>query len=486
MIEEACEEDLLQFIEKNGTWIEKISRFFLKYKNRKYKHYIQEWLFEAYPLDELGITIWARCYRKHVCIFVNSEFYTTHQNDDITKCGIHLVYRGDKVFEQTRLMTAVEYVAASSAIAQVQAKYDQLSLIAQKDTIYKNYARKKAHKRKSAVLSSDNEEEVDLEQLFEKADSSLILHTMQIRKCQVILTPLESALEDALKKFKAASPTSELSDKEQSEDNHEQTVVESDKNKEKSEDNHKQTVAESDKNKEQSEDNHKQTVAESDKNKEQLEGSTIVLSGDEDNKEKQDSKGTDNTNNLQNDVKESARKEGATTVKTDTATKANNVQKNVKPISSKHQAAKSLMNKAHQSNRQGSWTQVTNFRKAKCHRKSPVKREKRKKVLKTKHCPYKNCKVKEATKKDMVKHINIVHPDFQWRCRYCPKKYGSRAARNKHEILHIHGYRFFCSYKKCTKKFVFKGELEEHERKHTRKNLWPCTFKECDKAYPCK
>ena len=88
-----------------------------------------------------------------------------------------------------------------------------------------------------------------------------------------------------------------------------------------------------------------------------------------------------------------------TTVETDTATKANNVQKNFKLVSSKHQAVKSLMKKAHQSNRQGSWTQVTNFHKAKCHRKSPVRREKRKKVLKTKHCPYKNCKVKEATKK---------------------------------------------------------------------------------------
>ena len=185
-------------------------------------------------------------------------FFTTHRNDDITKCGIYLVYRGDKVFEQTRLMTSAEYVAASSAIVQVQAKYDQLSLIAQKDTIYKNYEQKKGHKRKSAVLSSDNEEEVDLEQLLEKADSTSILHTMQIRKCQVILTPLESALEDALKKFKAASPTSELSDKEsadnkdqmQSEDKEEQTVEDSDKNKEQSEDNQEQTVEDSDKNKE--------------------------------------------------------------------------------------------------------------------------------------------------------------------------------------------------------------------------------------------
>ena len=267
-----------------------------------------------------------------------------------------------------------------------------------------------------------------------------------------------------LKKFKAASPK-------QSED---------DTN------NRQKDVEESDTNKEQSEDNHEKNVEESDKNKEESEGSTIVLSGDEHNKEKQDSKGTDDANNLQKDVKESASKEGVTTVETDRGTKANNVQKNVKPISSKHQAAKFLVKKAHQINRQGSWTQVTNFRKAKRHSKSPVRRAKHKKVLKTKHCPYKNCKVKEATKKDMVKHINIVHPDFQWRCRHCPKKYGSRAARNKHEIVHIHGYRFFCSYKKCTKKFVFKGELEEHERKHTRKNLWPCTFKDCDKAYPCK
>ena len=280
-------------------------------------------------------------------------------------------------------------------IAQVQAKYDQLSLIAQKDTIYKNYVWKKGHKRKSAVLSSDNEEEVDLEQLLEKADSTLIPHTMQIRKCQVILTPLESALEDALKKLKAASPTSELSDKE-SADN---------KNEMQSEDKEEQTVEESDENKEQSEDNQERSVEDSDKNNEQSEGSAIVLSGDKDNKEKQDSKGIDDANNLQKDVKKSARKEegattvetdtatkannvqkdvkesarkeeGATTVETDTATKANNVQKNFKPISSKHQAVKSLMNKAHQCNRQGSWTQVTNFCKAKCHRKSPVRKRK--------------------------------------------------------------------------------------------------------------
>ena len=398
------------------------------------------------------------------------------------------MYRGDKVLEQTRLMTSAEYVAASSAIAQVQAKYDQLSLIAQKDTIYKNYARKKGQKRKSAVLSSDNEEEVDLEQLLEKADTTSIPHIMQIRKCQVILTPLESALKDALKKFKPASPTSELSDTEPAEDSGNSDKESADnKDQMQSQDKEEQTVEDSDKNKEQSEDNQEQSVEDSDKNNEQSEESAIVLSGDEDNTEKQDSKGTVDANNVQKDVKESASKEeGETTVKTDTPTNGNNVQKNVKPISSKHQAANSLLNKAHQSNRQGSWRQVTNFRKGKRHRKSLVKREKRKKVLKTKHCPYKNCKVKEAMKKDMVKHIKNVHPDFQWRCRYCPKKYGTRAARNKHEIFHIHGYRFFCTYKNCTQKFVFKGELEEHERKHKRKNLWSCHYKDCDKAYPCK
>ena len=142
-----------------------------------------------------------------------------------------------------------------------------------------------------------------------------------------------------------------------------------------SQDKEEQTVEDSDKNKEQSEDNQEWSVEDSDKNNEQSEESAIVLSGDEDNKEKQDSKGTDDANNLQKDVKESASKEeGATAVETDTATNANNVQNNVKPISSKHQAAKSLLNKAHQSNRQGSWTQVTNFCKGKHHRKSPVKR----------------------------------------------------------------------------------------------------------------
>ena len=247
------------------------------------------------------------------------------------------MYRGDKVFEEARIMTSAEYVAASSAIAQVQSKYNQLSLIAQKDTIYKNYAWRKGHKRKSAVLSSDTEGEVDLEELLETTVTTSILHTMQIRKCQVTLTPLESALEDALKKFKAASPTSELSDtepaeelgksdkesadnkdqmqlrdkeeknvedsdknKEQSEDNQKRDVQDSDKNKEQSEDNQKQDVQDSDKNKEQSEDNQKRDVQDSDKNKEQSEDNQKrdVQDSDKnkeqsednkDNKEKQDS-----------------------------------------------------------------------------------------------------------------------------------------------------------------------------------------------------
>ena len=112
------------------------------------------------------------------------------------------MYRGDKVFEETCPMTSAEYVEASSAIARVQVKFDELSLIAEKDTIYKNYAQKHPTKRKAAVLSSDSEDTLDLEQLLEKADTTQILHSMQKRQCRVVLKPLESALQDAIKKFK--------------------------------------------------------------------------------------------------------------------------------------------------------------------------------------------------------------------------------------------------------------------------------------------
>ena len=86
------------------------------------------------------------------------------------------------MFEETRPMTSAEYVEASSAIARVQAQFDELSLIAQKDPIYKNYARKYPKKRKAVVLSSDSEDSLDLEKLLEKTDTTPIPHSTQIKK----------------------------------------------------------------------------------------------------------------------------------------------------------------------------------------------------------------------------------------------------------------------------------------------------------------
>ena len=89
-------------------------------KKRKWEHYKAEWLADAFPLDEIGLTFFARCFRRHICVFVNSHYWTTHGSNDIEQCSIFLAYRGNMQHEQ--------FKASSEAIGQMQAKFDEAKL----------------------------------------------------------------------------------------------------------------------------------------------------------------------------------------------------------------------------------------------------------------------------------------------------------------------------------------------------------------------
>ena len=125
---EEVREDLERFVNDREPWCKDIAEFYLDYKNRKWENYKQEWLHEAFPLDQVGITFFARCYRRHICVFFNTHLWTTHKDNDIKQCTIFLVYRGSKTYWDSREMTADEAKGCQSAIGRIHAMVDEKNL----------------------------------------------------------------------------------------------------------------------------------------------------------------------------------------------------------------------------------------------------------------------------------------------------------------------------------------------------------------------
>ena len=160
-LDEIKDQHLKPFVQQNERWCKKVSAFVLKKKKCQWADYKAEWLADAFPLDEIGITFFARCFRRHVCVFVNSHFWTTHVADDIGQCSIFLAYCGNMDFDDIQPMTEAQFKSSAEVIGHVQAKFDEAKLHEEQGMQLRN-------KRKWAYISSDEDEDLDLEALLEQ------------------------------------------------------------------------------------------------------------------------------------------------------------------------------------------------------------------------------------------------------------------------------------------------------------------------------
>ena len=184
-LEELKDDYLEPFVEDHSEWCRKVAQFVLEKRKRSWRSFKQEWLADAFPLCEIGITFFARCFKRHICVFVNSHYWTTHRADDLQQCSIFLAYHGGLVFEDTQPMTEEQYRASAEAIGRVQAKFDEAKLA----TVDKG---KEWQARKRAIISSD-EEELDLENLLEDAKdkNNMQKPAPKMKKCTVALKRLD-------------------------------------------------------------------------------------------------------------------------------------------------------------------------------------------------------------------------------------------------------------------------------------------------------
>ena len=66
----------------------------LSLNNQPIDDYINYILSESQPLDEIGICCFAKMYRLHIAIIMDTMFWTTCQDHDINKCDKILGFKG--------------------------------------------------------------------------------------------------------------------------------------------------------------------------------------------------------------------------------------------------------------------------------------------------------------------------------------------------------------------------------------------------------
>ena len=161
-------------MQQNEEWCRSTAASYLAKKNKTWDRYKEEWLFcEApYAIDLLGLVIWARCYHLQVAVFYEYSFWTTQHVQDLNKCNLFLLYRGNNIFDDSRLIRAAEYKERQREINRTNRKIQHYlqKLKDQKETS------SESEEEEQSPSSSDkdknvSDENLDLEQVLEDGDT---------------------------------------------------------------------------------------------------------------------------------------------------------------------------------------------------------------------------------------------------------------------------------------------------------------------------
>ena len=105
----AREEWLPRFEKTHREWIHKVTLTHFRKTGRSLDSFLKYWLVPAFPITEVGIMIMARFFHGHIAIFVNDKWWSTRRDGNLSKINLFLVYRGQKIFDNSRLMSTAEY-----------------------------------------------------------------------------------------------------------------------------------------------------------------------------------------------------------------------------------------------------------------------------------------------------------------------------------------------------------------------------------------
>ena len=87
--------------------------------------------------------IMARFFHGHIAIFVNDKWWSTRRDGNLLKINLFLVYRGQKIFDNSRLMSTAEYDLVHDDVRQYKLKIERQIKAEQKKEEEARKAKKK-------------------------------------------------------------------------------------------------------------------------------------------------------------------------------------------------------------------------------------------------------------------------------------------------------------------------------------------------------
>ena len=439
-------------------------------KKKDWKTLKEELFYEPFALTLPGIVIWAHCYHRHVAFIYNYGYWTTHYKHDLSQCHVFLLYRGNNVFDDTRMISSTEYKMRNKEITQTCRKIDRVMNRCRLQLRKEREAEEQMTTSSSSSANNNEDQEADREVQNKTGELDVDLEEMLENSLD---NSEQNDAEQTVDNTDAANTNKSETDLNNVQNDVAQTVdntnaantnkMETDLNNVQND--AEQTVAPSEENSADNVDN---------KESEAKEQESESMQTDESDEPKKKPKGTGAKDNRKQEEgnMETPRRSIVTHSSANQNVEGNvhNVQKHTvmprKPIvthSTANKAASKLVHKA-KVKIKGSWEIVNN------------ERAERAKLTKCYMCG-----AQKDTLRALESHIRRKHKSYRYKCKYCKKKYLTRASRNKHEMYHTIGYRFKC--KDCNKRFLFTSQYEEHRSVHTGKKRYICRKKGCGKHY---
>ena len=168
------------------SWCRSVTSTYRARKKKTWEHFKEELFYKPFALTLPGIFIWARCYHLHVAIFFNYGYWTSHYRHNLTKCNVFLLFRGNNIYDDTRMITSTEYNERYREITrtsrkitryltkrkeQLQKEVEQESSSSSANTTNDNDSKAQNPEKKDADEQLDIDLEDMLENSVEKSDS---------------------------------------------------------------------------------------------------------------------------------------------------------------------------------------------------------------------------------------------------------------------------------------------------------------------------
>ena len=139
------------FQKTHQDWIYKVTLTHFRKTGRNLDSYLKFWLVPAFPINEVGIMLLARFFHGHVAIFVNEKWWSTHADRNLSHVNLFLVYRGQKIFDNSRLMTTEEYNLVRDDVQKYKLKIERQ--IKKQEEEEKKRQEKKERKKEVAAMA---------------------------------------------------------------------------------------------------------------------------------------------------------------------------------------------------------------------------------------------------------------------------------------------------------------------------------------------